>query len=151
MDNQSMNAEKKYKVLSVIGGALFVLGLILCANRTYSIILHKIVSAKVTAVEEFAGECRRVSGKYETCLKAKVNVEFPINKSGEIRTGQVEIERAGPALVAGAALQVMFVDGKPETVKLADLSSGWVGPLGVLFIGVLILIISTLGRPSSKS
>ena len=141
-----MDNEKKHKLLTIIGGGLFILGSILCANRASQIISHKIVGAKVLAVEEFSGECRRVSGKYGTCTMANVDVEFPINPKSELRTGKIVVEHSGPSLVPGSSLKVMFLDGKPETVRLADFSSGWKGPLGVLFVGSLILIISRAGK-----
>jgi hypothetical protein len=137
-----MDKEKKHKIASILGGAFFIIGLLLCALRGSEITAHKIVSAKITSVEEYSGECRRVSGKYGECIHAKLGVEFPVNKAGELKSGSVDVERTGAALTVGASIKVMFKTGKPETVKIADLSSGWKGPLGVLFVGALILIVS---------
>lgn len=147
-----MDNNKKYQLLSIIGGALFILGLILCAHRASQIISHKIVTAKVLAVDEFKSECRRVSGKYGTCFDANVEVQFPINKQGELTKATILVEHANGRVLVGSDIKVMFLDKKPETVRLADFSSGWKGPLGVFFLGSLILIVSrSSSRDSSRS
>lgn len=141
-----MDSTKKYQIATVVGGALFIIGLILCSLRATEIISHKIVDAKILAVEEFNAECRRVSGKYGACIDANVEVEFPVNKAGELRKGKILVEHVGAGVTPGASIKVMFPDKKPENVKLADFSSGWKGPLGVFFLGSLILIVSTSSR-----
>ena len=147
-----MDKLKKYQISTVLGGALFIVGLILCSLRATDIMSHKIVDAKVLAVEEFNAECRRVSGKYGACINANVEVQFPINKEKELRTGKILVEHAGGRVSVGSNIKVMFMEGKPETVKLADFSSGWKGPLGVFFLGSLILIVSRSAnfRPHSS-
>lgn len=149
-DGSIMNSNKRYILASWLGGGIFLLGLILCALRASEIIQHKITTAKITSVEEVPGECRRVSGKYGNCIQANLGVEFPINKAGETRTGTIHVEHAREALQPGEQIKVMFLDGKPETVRPADFSSGWKGPLGVLFLGSLILFVSYTGRPAQS-
>jgi hypothetical protein len=141
-----MDSQKKYRVATLIGGGIFILGLLLCCARAVDITSNKIVSAKVISLEEFSGQCRRVSGKQESCLKARVVVEFPINREGKLHTGTVEVERLVAAIVPGSELKVMFKARKPETVKIADISSGWLGPIGVFMIGALILFVSGFSR-----
>ena len=144
-----MDSTKRNQISTVIGGALLIIGLILCAIRFTEIVSNKIVDAKVLKVDEFNAECRRVSGKYGACINANVEVEFPINKDKEIRTGKILVEHEGGRVTPGSSIKVMFKEGKPETVKLADFSSGWKGPLGVFFVGALVLIVSRTARPKS--
>ena len=137
-----MDSQKKYKLSTLIGGAIFISGLVLCCARAVEITSHKIVTAKVISVEEIMGECRRVSGKQESCMKARAYVEFPTNREGKLANGNIEIERLQSTIAPGTEIKVMFKARKPETVKIADISSGWKGPIGIFMIGALILFVS---------
>lgn len=141
-----MDSQKKYKLETIVGGGIFILGLLLCCARAVEITSHKIVSAKILEIQQTDGECRRVSGKNEQCLAAKAKVEFPINREGTLKTGEVYLERYLPNLLVGSEIKVMFKARKPETVKIADISSGWKGPVGIFFIGCLILFVSAISK-----
>lgn len=141
-----MDKERKYKISSVTGGAIFILGMVLCCNRMVEITSNKIVTGKITSIEEFQGQCRRVSGKYESCLKAKAGVEFPIDRAGKTASGTIEIEHLLSSIAPGTELKVMFKTRHPETVQIADISSGWKGPIGLLVLGSLILFVSAFSR-----
>lgn len=134
---------KKYRISTITGAAVFITGLLLLCARGVDITSHKFVNGKILTVSETSGECRRVSGKSENCIKANVEVEFPINRAGTLHKGQIYLEHLTQKIQPGAEIKVMFKARKPETVKLADFSSGWKGPLGIFFIGALILIVSS--------
>lgn len=142
-----MDSTKKNQISTVIGGTLLIIGLILCAVRFTEVVSNKIVDAKVLNVEEFSAECRRVSGKYGACINANVEVEYPINKEKETRTAKIVVEHEGGKISIGSTIKVMFKEKKPESVKLADFSSGWKGPLGVFFVGALVLVVSRTAKP----
>ncbi len=137
---------KKYKISTIVGAAVFITGLFLCCLRGVEITSHKFVTAKIISVNETAGECRRVSGKSENCVTADVTVEFPIDRAGTLARGQIHLDHLTQAAQPGSEIKVMFKARRPETVKLADFSSGWKGPLGVFFIGSLILTVSYFGK-----
>ena len=113
-----MDSVKKNQIATVVGAALLIIGLILCSFRATEIISHKIVDAKILSVEEFSAECRRVSGKYGTCIDANVEVEFPINKAGELRKGRILVEHVGEKVTPGKTIKVMFVEKNPDGAGL---------------------------------
>lgn len=119
-----------------------LLGVSLISLRIVELIRSNYVNGEVVAVEQYAGDCRRPSGRTQSCNRYQATVRF--NTTGTSAPVEVQIEAGQRSmhLEKGAHVMLMYAEGAPTSAHIASLSEGWRSGLSLLMAGILITLIT---------
>lgn len=124
-----------------------VCGLIWLAVTGTSFFTRTFVSAKVEGIIPQSGECRRPSGRYQSCVQSRAVVVFETQAgTAESTRAEILIPEKKVSLAPGDTVLVAYRGGNPQDVILPDVRAFATVPLGLLFTSLMLLGLERLTR-----
>jgi len=129
-----------------LGVLLIAAGLAATGHRLWSYLAAPRVEAEITAITPYETECRRRSGRVQSCILQRLTVRFtPAGQESPIEGDIRPRERTDVAV--GEKVRINYDPARGNAPYLGTLSGDWTFRLTPLVLGLFLLIYSTVPAP----